>query len=279
MTTLIKNKTKCITDIKGSNKICSLTEHVKLLKDYLYYSGITCDCLNKLSDDKIIELIKKKYNLKHEYEIYETSDIIKIIGKKQSFNILKNIFVNKGPNDSTALLNNLDIDNLCKKWMEHTNQFNKKYYHIPFQMIDFMDYKNPLRDLDIEKLIKNGYDCFSCVLNTDISTGNGKHWFCIYGEIKNNNVTIEHFNSSGMPIRISVLKWLEKQIIELKLKDYNAKYIYVNENKQIQYSNTECGVWCLIYILSRLLNKPNNWFIKVDMLDKTITEYRDYIFR
>ena len=276
---MFNNKNKCAIDIKGDRKICSKTEHIKLLKNYLHSTGLTCECLATLNDEDIITLLKKKFKLKNEFEIYQLSEIEKVINNSDG--ILKAIFVNDGPNDSTKLISNIDIDNLCKKWMDNSDQFGKKYYHVPFQMIDFMDFKNPLRDLDIHKLIKDGYDCFSCIINTDISTGRGKHWFCIYGDLdKNKNIiTIEHFNSSGMPIRIPVLKWLENQCTKLKMKKYNAKYKYVNSNHQLQYSDTECGVWSLIYILSRLLGKNNKWMIKNNIKDSQITKYRDYIFR
>ncbi len=119
------------------------------------------------------------------------------------------------------------------------------------------------------------------MLNTDVSTGRGKHWFCIYGDIqrKENNISviIEHFNSSGMPIRLSVLRWLEYQCNSLKLKKYDAKYKYVNSNYQLQYSDTECGVWCLIYILSRDLWKNSKWMIKNKIKDSKIIKYRNYI--
>lgn len=277
---MFNNKNKCAVDIKGKNKICSKPENIKLLKNYLHSTGITCECLNSLSDKDIIDLLKKKFKLNDEFEIYEESEIQKALGK-DARNILNTLFVNDGPNNSVALLSNFDIDDLCKKWMENSEQFNKKYYHIPFQMIDFMDFNNPLRNLNIDKLIKEKYDCFSCVLNTDVSTGRGKHWFCIYGDIQRNkdSVIIEHFNSSGMPIRLPILRWLEDQCNSLKLKGYNAKYKYVNSNYQLQYSDTECGVWCLIYILSRLLGKNNKWMIKNNIKDAQITKYRDYIFR
>ena len=281
---MFDNKNKCAIDIKGKKTVCSKPENINMLKNYLHSTGLTCNCLGSLSDDQIIKILKKKFKLNHEYEIYEKPEIKKALGNI-SKTILTDLFVNKGPNNSTDLLSNFDIDNLCKNWMENSEQFNKKYYHIPFQMIDFAEFKNSLRDLDINNLIKNKYDCFSCVLNTDKSSGRGKHWFCIYGDLSVENkqgdrcVTIEHFNSSGMPMRIPVLKWLERTICDLKLKKIDAKYKYVNRNHQLQYSDTECGVWSLIYILSRLFNKSNNWMIKDNIKDSEITKYRDYIFR
>ena len=126
----------------------------------------TCDCLASLNDVEVINILKKKFNLTDEFEIYKVDDIKKVLGTKAD-NILDSLFINDGPNDSTSLLSNFDIDDLCKKWMDNSEQFNKKYYHVPFQMIDFLEFKNPLRDLDINKLIQNKYDCFSCVINTD----------------------------------------------------------------------------------------------------------------
>jgi Ulp1 family protease len=49
--------------------------------------------------------------------------------------------------------------------------------------------------------------------------------------------------------------------------------------KQLQTSRTECGVWSIMYIKSRLEGHPPNWFYKNKTTDKDIENFRKYLFR
>ena len=154
-----------------------------------------------------------------------------------------------------------------------------------FQMIDFALNGTALQKIDIYQLMKDDYDCFAVVLNTDVSTGRGKHWFCLFMDLNhkgtaNDPITIEYFNSSGYEPRPQVLTWIQTTKYDM-LKDHNIhmKVIYATEGRQIQYSRTECGVWCLVYILARLSDKPHNWLVKAKVSDSDITEYRQRLFR
>jgi hypothetical protein len=182
-----------------------------------------------------------------------------------------------GPWNNTQLLDNNMIDDTMEQW---TKKY--KFYHIPFQMMDFYETRGELSKIDIPALIKDGYKTFGCVLNTDVSTGPGKHWFCVMIDARSLPYTIEYFNSSGKNPYYPVHKRMREiahdinRVFDLKGKD-RTQVITAN-NDELQKSRTECGVWSLTYIYSRLENKPKDWFKKAGVLDEHMIKFRERLF-
>lgn len=184
----------------------------------------------------------------------------------------------KGPADSTRLLDNFNIDDTLKRFSAlGSEMFNKKFYHVGFQMIDFLDTESELTEISLADLKKQGYDSMGVVFNTDVSTGRGKHWFCVYVDLASNPITIEHFNSSGRAARESVSIWMSKQATELREAGYNVIEIK-NADKIVQKSNTECGMWSLIYILWRLLGHSRTAFYASKPTDDEMIKLRKLLF-
>ena len=277
--------TQCAVDPLGLKKICSAPEQVKEMKSFLMQQGCTPGYVRSLKTDKILEELKKKLGVTTEAEIYGNESFRRHIGNYKADSILKDKFVPTGPSDSTALLDNFNIDNTLAQWSNGSKkEFGRCFYHIPFQMIDFQEEKTELANINLMGLIKNGFDCFGVVLNTDVSSGRGKHWFALFGDLKHKGTqddpyVLEYFNSSGYPPRPQVTVWLEKVKHDM-LKDHK-KYVDIvyAAHKQIQYSQTECGVWSLTYILSRLLGKPHDWMVKVGVNDADMINLRKNLFR
>ncbi len=152
-------------------------------------------------------------------------------------------------------------------------------------MIDFAKTRTELSKINLYKLIEDGYDCMGVVLNTDVSTGRGKHWFCLYCDLNHSGkpddpITIEFFNSSGFEPRPEIIVWMESTCHDMMSKyDIYCKIINVANGRQLQFSRTECGVWSLVYILSRLCNHEPEWIIKVKANDNDMIKYRKKLFR
>ncbi len=184
----------------------------------------------------------------------------------------------KGPADSTRLLDNFNIDETLKRFSRLGKEmFNKKFYHVGFQMIDFLETESELTEISLSDLKKQGYDSMGVVFNTDVSTGRGKHWFCVYVDLLANPITIEHFNSSGRAARESVNIWMSKQAAELREEGFDAVEIN-GADKVVQKSNTECGMWSLIYILWRLLGHTRTAFYASKPTDDEMVKLRKLLF-
>lgn len=196
-------------------------------------------------------------------------------------------FLPKGPKNTTALLDNFNIDDtleqLARKYNRNSNH-KFKFYHCPFQMIDFEKTKSELSRLSIKSLYEEGYNSFGCVLNTDVSTGPGKHWFCIFWDgsgagTKEDPWVMEYFNSSGNYPREPVHDWIYSKIAEAS-RELNKKMVLCIATKyQIQNDRHSCGVYCLAYIYYRLHGKPRGWFIEEGLDDKDMLEFRKKLFR
>lgn len=191
-----------------------------------------------------------------------------------------------GPHNTTQWLTNSHIDKTLKKWAEDFEGF----YNIPFQMVDFNKTgNNPLNNLSIPKLRQKGYKSWACVVNTDVSTGDGEHWFCFFGEIDGNKATLEFFDSANMfPVRKignNLNEWMAKQ--NKIVIDYNRDHpgeklelqLYPKMDVRFQKGNSECGVFSLYYIFCRLLGIPRSAFSSYEACsDELMEQFRGFLF-
>lgn len=259
--------------------ICSTKKDVSKMQQFLVNSGV-----KQIPQDSetIVKLMLTILNLHKESEIYESAAYQKFTGPNLARQSLFENFLGTGPANSTDLLNDSNIDGALARWARISQEeFGKKFYHVPFQMIDFLENGTELAKLDLIALKHDGYDSFGVVLNTDVSTGGGIHWFCLYGDLSgnarinpdnkankaNNNdkrpITLEYFNSSGFKPKSSVTYWLQNAQTAFHNAGYECEIIEATGGKQVQNSKTECGVWSLAYIFSRITDHPPNWVVNV----------------
>lgn len=236
--------------------------------------------------EEIVAATMRELGVADEAAIWQHPRMIAIVGTAPAAKIIREAFKPEGPAGSVALLNNFNIDTTLKLWEKHGEEmFGKKFTAIPFQMIDFAEVGSELADVElVYKLHKAGRDAFGVVLNTDVSSGRGKHWFCIYGDLahagtEDDPMVIEYFNSSGFPPMIQVAAWIEKVIMTMATGHKLVVVRHDSVPQQLQKSHTECGVWSLMYIRSRLDGNPPDWFYSERTTDADITRMRALFFR
>lgn len=197
-------------------------------------------------------------------------------------------FKEQGPKNSNDWLSNINIDKTLQKWAV---EFDDLYVY-PFCMSDFYKTRGSLatiRPCDIlegkvSQKIASGTvtrPCkrMCCVLNTDVSTGRGIHWVCMFVDCTKNPITIEYFNSAGNPPFLNAVKWMEQSRAELiKCTGKQVETISVTSVPH-QESDSECGVYCLFYIRKRLEGTPIQYFMDKRIPDIDMTEFRKYLFR
>lgn len=249
---LENNYTECLKD----TSICSPVNLVKKMRNHLIDKGL----INKdgnLNPEEIINKMKEvtgcsteKCAAKH---IAETRELIEH-------------FKPDGPSTETGLLSNYDIDH----FLDHLATTHSEFNHIPFQMADFDETNSDLLKLDLEKLLEDKKTKFGVVFNTDLSTGGGKHWFCLYGEYdeEENTYAIEYFNSSGKDPIHSVNVFLHN-LKERTEKNTNIKVSLIKHTGVVyQNDNHSCGVYCLMFIWLRTIG-----FIKKDNVN--VSDFND----
>lgn len=270
----------CAYHIKSKDGVCALGA-IKLMRDYLKQQGIEPPKQNPATVRALIEQL----DVMNEAEIWRAPSFRSFVGSDKADKILAEFYKPPGPRDSTALLNNVHIDDALKAMRSYAEKArHKKFYHIPYQMIDFEQIGTDLAYLDPERLVRHGYDSFGVVINTDTSDGPGKHWFCLYGDLahqgsKDDPYVIEFFNSSSNPARREIKQWFDGLSKRLALDHHKHVVLKKVVDHQLQHSNTECGVWCLDYIKGRLDGKPTNFFVKEGITDRHVMRSRAELFR
>ncbi len=274
------NESEC----SNGGNICSYKKIIQLASKYINYNGD--------NDVEIINVAKSKLKCDSESCILSDPDFNKYVinnGGKELIekNWIQN-FKPSGPRNNTNLLSNFNIDETLMMW---AREF-KDFYPCPFSMIDFKYIGNEFGTINLADVFsgKQSYEdpiigintgpfkTFGCVLNTDVSTGRGKHWVCIFVDCRLNTWTIEYFNSSGNPPNYDVNEWMEKQRKNLLTLHDKVETIAVT-NIVHQKSNTECGMYVLYYIRSRLDETPYKLFLTKRIDDSDVTNFRKHVFR
>jgi hypothetical protein len=249
---------ECSPHIKHNNGVCSTQESIKKMRNWLEL----CD----LKDNKsIIDAAITKTNCNSESCLYSKLDLPK--------NELNERFNSTGPYNNTDWLNNSNIDDHLKRFAIKFNDF----HHINFQMMDFKKMNTELNQVDWQQLVKDGIKSLGCIVNTDYSTGRGQHWVAIFIDFI--NCTVEYFDSAGQNPMHEILEFQLDTVNKLStITGKKWKDICVTK-LQHQKGNTECGVYSMFYIISRLHDIPYRFFEHTRIPDEDMILFRKSIFR
>jgi hypothetical protein len=129
---------------------------------------------------------------------------------------------------------------------------------------------NEMCELRVKDAKKNGTDYIGIVYNLDPHFKSGSHWVANFIDLKHN--TCHYFDSYGMepPKQVEkFMRWLTTQDPTMRLH-YNPK--------RLQYKNTECGMYCLMFIS---LMQYGTEFVKIPRAkpsDQEMLNLRDWMF-
>jgi hypothetical protein len=174
-------------------------------------------------------------------------------------------------------LTSVDINRFMK-------QYEKTYHSFEFLGPSPIDYDSKmlydecvweeLCKLNLKKLIKRGKTNIGIIFNLDPHYKEGSHWVAVF--IKVRKKAIYYFDSYGerIPKRImKLVKTIQNQSINLG-KQYN---FYENKRRH-QYSNSECGMYCLYFIKTMLHTGNFNKITKKKISDKKMLKLRKIYF-
>jgi len=204
---------------------------------------------------------------------------------KNSFKPSKPLEWNENKN---SWLSNKDIDNVLE---QYSNKHDDYYYHGALP-VDF-DVEKENGDCLIDKLCKFDINSLNndnkykicMVFNTDPHNKSGSHWISLYidsygknMEIKENGVKVKYpciyfFDSAGDPPPKEI-----KDFIDDTKKKSKIELTYIENDKQHQYSNTECGVYCLHFLDYMINGGDFIKYVKNKKNDKFIEKYRSIFF-
>lgn len=189
-------------------------------------------------------------------------------------NILLKCFKVNGPYENDVWLSDRDIMKVLK-------QFSLKFEDfipIQFQMIDFIEYENDLKNIEFHKLLGKRV---ACVLNTDTRGGTGEHWFCLFFDLRsepNKVCSFEYFDSTQRPPHVNIIKFLKDKTNIFRMqtkKKTNIVYIYERMHQQ---DSDSCGVYSLYYIWLRLHDVPPMYWSHNKVHNESIYKFRKMLF-
>ena len=236
--------------------------------------------------DEISKNIKKETECETE-SCWKSLGIIKneLTGKEKE--ILENSFRPDMPEEwkdnPNTWLSTIDIDHV----MEQYEVGYPKFQYLGANPIDF-DTKinkntcvsNELCNFHIKDIRKDGKDSLGMVFNTDPHNKSGQHWFSLFIDLKGVNIKgkpcIYYFDSLASKPKDEVVKFVErvqKQCFEIK-KDIDFLF---NDIKH-QHNDTECGVYCLHFLVSMLKGCNFKNYIRNKRNDKQMEEFRNFFF-
>ena len=202
------------------------------------------------------------------------------IKHKLDTNLLEYIFAppipsswNTNPNE---WLNSLDILKVMK-------QYEREYAEFDFigpTPIDWNHHKvngkcvwEELCTFDLKKQMREGKTKIGIIFNLDTHNKGGSHWVALYICIKHRKILYLDSIGSKAPPRI------KKFIIKVKKQGKLLNIPFsITENKiPHQRTTTECGVYCLHFIIEMLkLDKPVLFRTRIS--DETIERFRKIYF-
>jgi len=251
----------------------------------------TCKNLNNAQEKELCILQHIKKDNKTNSKIAELVDTTILTHFKPTSNKL----------DGNYWINNTEIDNIQHQLFLNYDNYYYSYIHmfdlkmfrpqtsniieedsiiLPIKDVDFIDEINNKTHFNLNGDLKY----YGIVLNTDLSSGGGKHWFSIFIDFTLNPIQIEYFNSSGYDIKNDVYGKKFKDFFmnladEITLNYKPCKFIKVTDIEHQRSDTANCGAYSLYYIWKRLNGCKSEYFANNKILDEDMEEFRSVLWR
>jgi hypothetical protein len=276
-------------DIEGSESCLSKDLLVKIANILNDKTDSTINIKSGLKElhTEISNVIKENTNCSNE-ACWTTYDLIKKNLSSDDFNEVISKFRPFLPEqwyeEPNKWLNTLDIDNVM-------GQYEKNYKGFKYTgatPIDF-DLKtnddvclvNELCNVDLQEIINDKKKCIGMVFNTDPHNKSGQHWFSMFVDISGDNrkdkvPSIYHFDSVASDPPKRILKLIEN--IKDQGDKLDIKFDVLFNDIRHQYKDTECGVYCLHFLVSMLTGGKFDDYIKNKLNDDEMEKFRKVFF-
>ena len=250
---------------------------------------------NKRHPDHQIKT-RKKENIWNEIKKYMSDScnhemcwIDTVISSNQKKEKLKHeLFVPKMPDswksNSSEWLSSIEISDVLKQYEEKYDDFVfLGPSPIDFDSANIVDTNNrdvcvwpELCHFDLKTYISKNIKKVGMVFNLDKHYQDGSHWVSMFLDIPSKQLFYFDSAGNGPPKEIKTLcEKIRKQSENMNMK------LNVDNNEDIKHQiyNTECGMYCLYFIISLLTKKHNiNYFKKKIIRDNLVKQFRTIYF-
>lgn len=195
--------------------------------------------------------------------------------------LLYNTFAPKSPDSWKQKPNEwLDSVNI----LSVMNQYEAKYRCFEFMGPSPIDYDThfsngecvweELCELKITDLIKKNKNKLGVIFNLDPHYKSGSHWVALFANLKKG--TVYYFDSNGIEPPKQIRKLMET--IATQSRELGIDMKKGHNTKRHQYSDSECGMYSLYFIIEMLKDRPFEYFLKNRVPDKHMRDFRKVYF-
>ena len=180
----------------------------------------------------------------------------------------------KKPNE---WLSSVDIQKVMK-------QYEKAYKCFEFlgpSPIDFDDHKlygecvwEELCKFNLEDFIKRKKTKIGIIFNLDKHTQSGSHWVGMFINTTKRQITYMDSYGDEPPKEVNELA----NRVKKQSESIGQSYEYNSTTLRHQYSNSECGMYCLHFIIESVKGKDWKYFNKIKISDKKMKKLRNIYF-
>ena len=212
---------------------------------------------DNLNEDQLWGNLNKKLSNKCNSEwCWNKLDFIKELNDTEINTAFRPQMPDEWKSNPNAWLSTIDIDNVMYQYMTKFSNF----YFLGTHPMDFAE-KNSDNTCKVSELCKfslsdfvnEGLNKLGLVLNLDKSHQSGSHWVCIFIDIDSNN--IYYWDSYGVEPEKEVYDFVNT--IKTQGKALNKKFNFHINTYRHQFKNSECGVYCLWFLI-KLLESNNS---------------------
>lgn len=159
--------------------------------------------------------------------------------------------------DPNEWLSNHDIEAVMNQYEKSDPSF--KFIGTTFVDWEAMDgdtcVEPELCSFDLKEMIDSKITKIGVIFNLDVHTGPGTHWTSMFIDITDKFIFYFDSNGTKTPKRIKSLA--EK--IQAQGKELDIRFTFYENHPFVhQYTNSECGMYSLFFIITFLTNKVNN---------------------
>jgi hypothetical protein len=131
-----------------------------------------------------------------------------------------------------------------------------------------------LCEFSLKEQIQKGKTKIGIIFNLDPHYLSGSHWFACFIHIPKRK--LYYFDSYGEPAHKQVHKLFN--MIKKQGKELNMEFTEIHNRLRHQYSDSECGMYSLYFIVEMLKDKNPEYFLKHRIDDKLVMALRKKYF-
>lgn len=174
---------------------------------------------------------------------------------------------------SNEWLSSVDIQRVMSQW----EKANKSFRFIGPSPIDYDTHIvynecvwEELCKFSLKEYIRKKIKTIGVIFNLDKHTQEGSHWVALFIDLIKDKIF--YFDSYGDKIPRNILKFCKN--VKQQGKELGRDFEIVINKRRHQYSESECGMYCLYFIIQMMNGTPFETFQKKKIPDSLMFEKR-----